>query len=400
MDVYGSLFENQTTVPKTKESTINKNPLQLLKISLARQYAKLYSNDLFIGITGSFGANLCLEASKEILSQKFKTLSTIENSNSVLKIAQTLLKLTPQTKKVILDMTIEYIGEMDFYLSLVSPKIIICTKISHTNSEFSGDLKVVLQEVSKVIEQIPEDGFAILDFDDPNSKKLADKCKGTVIYYGTDPKNCTVWAGNIQIEDFRTTFELNLGVERVKVNLQLLGVHKIYPILAAATLGVLHNIPLTKIKLGLEKVLPQEHKLQPILGPNGSIILDDSFDSSLMDMEAAIDTMFKIPARRRILVLGEMRGLGQYSEDLHRRAARMIYKEKVDQIYLGTGDANIIADELKSLGFWDEKLYSNLQNSQIVGKLLKNLGRGDVCLIKGSKTVRLDEVVKRIAKKQ
>ena len=77
----------------------------------------------------------------------------------------------------------------------------------------------------------------------------------------------------------------------------------------------------------------------------------------------------------------------------------MIYKEKVDQIYLGTGDANIIADELKSLGFWEEKLQSNLQNSQLVSRLLKNLGKGDVCLIKGSRSVRLDEVVKRVTKK-
>ncbi len=228
---------------------------------------------------------------------------------------------------------------------------------------------------------------------------MAEKCKANIIYYGTDPKNCTVWAGNIKIEDYRTNFELNLGVERVKVNLQLLGSHQVYPMMAAALLGVINKIPLTKIKIALESVAPQEHTLEALFGPNGSIILDDTMSCSPVDLEVAIDTMFKIPARRRILVLGEMKGLGEYSDNLHRSAAQMIFKEKIDQIYLGTGDANIIADELKSLGFWDEKLQTNLQNSQLVGKLLKNLSRGDVCLIKGARVIRLDEVVKRITKK-
>jgi len=106
-----------------------------------------------------------------------------------------------------------------------------------------------------------------------------------------------------------------------------------------------------------------------------------------------------VPARRRVLVLGEMRELGQYSEKLHRQIAQRIYKEKLDLIFLGQGDAQIIADELRSLGFWEERMESNLQNSELVTKLLKTLGKGDVCLIKGSKAVRLDEVVKRIAKK-
>lgn len=398
MDAYSLVTENPIIPYKSKGSLLKK-PIFLLKASLARQYSRLYSRDLFIGVTGSFGKSICVEASHAVLSQKFKTISSSSKQNSSLIIPDILLKLTPQIKKVVLEFGTDFIGEMDFNLSLVVPKIVIVTKITYTNSEFLKTIDEILKEKSKLVMQIPQDGIAILNWDDPNSKKIADLCKGSVVYYGTNPSNCIVWAGNIKVEDFRTTFELNSGVERIKVNLQLLGPHQVYPVLAAAALGVLQKIPLTKIKLGLEKVLPQEHKLQPIQGPNGSIILDDSYDSAPIDLEAAIDTLFKIPARRRVLVLGEMKGLEKHSEDLHRQVARLIYKEKVDQIYLGTGDAKIIADELEALGFWEEKMQSNLQNSQIVGKLLKNLGRGDVCLIKGSRSARLDEVVKRIAKK-
>ncbi len=375
-------------------------PLNILRTYLARQYTKLYSKSLFIGVTGSIGKTTCVRASLAVLSQRFKTITTASNSSSMSNIPQTLLKLSPQVKKVILEMGIEYKGEMDSYLSQVKPNTVIVTKISYPHSESLSDLNEILDEKGKLIEQLPANGVAILNWDDPNSKKLADKCKGTIIYFGTDPQKCTVWADNIKIEDFRTTFELNLGVERVKVNYQLLGEHQVYPALAAAALGVSCDIPLTKIKIALESVLPQEHRLQAILGPNGSIILDDSYDSSPSDIEAAIDTLLKVPARRRILVLGEIKELGKYSDALHRQIAQIIYKEKIDLVILGQGDTKIIADELLSLGFWDEKLQTNLQNSQLVGKLLKILGKGDVCLIKGSKAVRLDEVVKRIAKKQ
>lgn len=375
------------------------NPFEHLKIYFARHYTKLYPKNLFIGIAGSVGKSTCVECSAAVLAKKFKILATVSDLDPVLNIPKTLLKLTPKISKVILEMGIERKGQIDFYLSLVKPKIVVFTKIGYAHSGFLGDLNEIIQEKGKLIEQLPQDGIAILNWDDPSTKKLAAFCKGTVIYYGTDSKNCNIWAGNIKIEDYKTNFELNLGVERVKVNYQLLGRQQIYPALAAAALGVLYDIPLTKIKIALESIKPREYRLQPLSGPNGSIILDDTGNLSPSDMEASIDTLLQIPARRRILVMGAMKDLGQYSDLLHRQIAHMIYKEKIDLVILGQGDAVIIADELKSLGFWEERLYFDLANSQIVNKLLKTLEKGDICLIKGDKVARLDEVVKRVIKK-
>lgn len=398
MDIVKHPIWSQITPYQTKISFFKK-PIHLLRIYLAKQYAKLYPVEMFIGVVGSVGKTTCVSACQAVLSQKYKTLATKPNLDPVLNIPETLLKINPTVKKVILEMGIEYKGEMDFYLSLVRPKTAICTKISYAHSEYLGGINEILQEKGKPIEILGEDGVAILNFDDPNSKKLAEKCKGSVVYYGTDPKACTVWAGNIRIENFTTTFELNLGVERVKASLQLLGSHQVYPILAAAALGVVCDIPLTKIKLALESIEPLEHRMQVCQGPNGSIVLDDTYNCSPGALDSAIDTLISVPARRRFIVLGEMRELGKYSESLHRQVAQRIYKEKLDFVFLGQGETQIIADELKSLGFWEERLECGLQNSQLVSKLLKALGKGDVCLVKGSRDVRLDEVVKRITKK-
>lgn len=398
MDITSHPIWDQITPYKTKIPAFKK-PLHLLRIYLSKQYAKLYPKEIFIGVTGSVGKTTCVQAADAILSQKFKTLATKPNLDPILNIPATLLSLNPSIKKVILEMGIEYKGEMDFYLSLIHPQTVILTKIAPSHSQYLGDLEEICEEKGKLVEQLGETGVAILNFDDPNCRKLAKNCRGSVVYYGCDSQNCTVWAGNVKIENFKTTFELNLGVERVKVNYRLLGQHQVYPALAAAALGVVNDIPLTKIKKGLESIEPADHRMQILAGPDGSIILDDSYNSSPSAVEAGIDTLMQISARRRILVLGEMKELGKYSESLHRQIAQKIYKEKIDLVFLGQGDAQFIALELKSLGFWDERVESNLQNSQMVGKLLKNLGKGDVVLIKGSRAVRLDEVVKRIAKK-
>lgn len=397
VDILTHPIWDQVTPYKTK-IPILKRPLHLLRIYLAKQYAKLYPRDIFVGITGSVGKTTCVQAAGKILSQKYQVVTTKPNLDPILNIPSTLLRLSPRIKKAVLEMGVEYIGEMDFYLSLIKPKTAIVTKIAYAHSENLGDINEILREKGKLVEQLPEDGVAILNWDDVNSRKLADRCKGDVLYFGTDSQYCTVWAGNIKTENFRTNFELNYGVERVKINYQLLGDHQIFPALAATTLGILENIPLTKIKLALESIEASEHRLQPVSGPNGSVILDDTYNSSPDALDAAIDTLEKIPARRRVLVLGEMRELGDYSDALHRQIAQKIYQEKLDLVFLGTGDALIIADELKNLGFLEERIEAGLTNSQLVAKLLKTLGKGDVCLIKGSRVVRLDEVVKRISK--
>lgn len=398
MDIASHPIFRQVTPYKTKIPTFKK-PLHILRIYLAKQYAKLYPQDIFVGVTGSVGKTTCVQACAAILSQKFKTISTESNLDPVLNIPTTILKLNPSIKKAILEMGIEYKGEMDFYLSLVKPKTAIVTKIYYAHSQYLGDLAEIVEEKGKLVSELPEDGIAILNWDDVTTRKLADKCQGNVVFFGTDSKNCTVWAGNIKIENFKTTFELNHGVERVQIHYQLLGEHQVFSALAAATLGILEGIPLTKIRQALETIKPSEHRLQVVSGPNGSIILDDTYNSSPAAVEAAINVLLQVPARRRVIVLGEMRELGEYSESLHRQIAQRIYKEKLDLVFLGQGDASIMADELSSLGFLAERMEANLTSSQLVSRLLKTLGKGDVCLIKGSRAIRLDEVVTRIAKK-
>lgn len=375
-----------------------KRPAHLLRFFLAKKVAALYPRKNVIGITGSVGKTTTKEACYAVLSQKFKTIATWKNLDPIFNIPITLLKIRPDTKKVILEMGIEYPEDMDFYLSLVRPGIGIVTKIFFAHSEFLGGIDEISKQKAKLITQLPEDGLAILNWDDIQVRKLADKSPAEVMFFGTDPKNCHIVASNIRIKNNSTIFELNYGAERVEVVLRLLGKHYVSSALAAASLGVYSGMSLISIKKGLEKVEPSAHRLQLLGSGEDWTILDDTYNSSPSALEEALNVLSELPAKRRIAVLGEMKELGKYSEKFHRLAAQRLYKDKIDLVFLGGGDALFIADELEKLGFPKERLESNLSSSQLVAKLIRVLGKGDIVLVKGSRAVKLDEVVERLAK--
>lgn len=375
-----------------------KKPAHLARFFAAKHFARLFPRSAFIGITGSVSKTSTTISCLHVLSEKYQTIATDINLDSILNIPITLLKTRPKTKKVILEMGVEYPGEMDFYLSLVRPATAIVTKISYAHSEFLGNIEGILKEKAPLIRQLPKNGYAILNFDDPYCRRLAKETESQVVFFGFDSKNCHVWASNVRLEEGLTKFELNYGVERVEVSFSFLGRHMVYPALAAAALGISCDMNLIQIKKGLEKVKSVPHRLQLLEGINGFDVIDDTHNSSPAAVEEALNVLNELPAKKRIAVLGEMKELGKYSESLHRGLAQKIYKDKIDLVLLGSGDAEFIYDELIKLGFSPERVDVNLSNTQLVSRIIRYAGKGDLVLVKGSHAVKLDEVVQRITK--
>lgn len=388
--------------PVWEKVTPWKKRAHLARIFLAKQYSKIIDPQKVIVVAGSVGKTTTTIAITKVLSEKFKVISTSDGSpnlDPVFNLPITILKSRPKTEKIVLEFGIEYPGEMDFYLSLIKPKTVVVTRLSYEHGEYLGEIEDILKEECKVIEKLKAGDLAVMNWDDLNSRKAAEKTKATVTFFGTDPQNCHIWADNIRIENFKTIFELNKGVERVEVVSSLLGKHQIYALLAAAAVGISNDIPLVSIRKGLEKVQPPEHRMQLFAGEGGSVILDDTYNAQPVAVEEALETLNQVSAKRRILILGEMRELGKHSDKFHREIARKIYKDKIDLVFLGDGDAGIIADELGKLGFPSARLRSNLTRDQIVEEMVKIISLGDVVLVKGARAVRLEEVVERLVKK-
>lgn len=380
---------------KSPESQNHKFSIQSF---FAKQYIKFYPKEMFIVVAGLVGKSTTMTASKILIETQFPTIIAESSANNPKKLFSSFLKITPNIKKVILEANIEISEQIEEVINSTNPKTVIMTNLNFDNGESLGFTERSINGAKKLLANLSKDGVAILNHDDHIVRKLAEDCKGQVIFFGSDPKNCHIWAGNYKVEDFKSNFELNFGVERIEVKSFLLGSHQTGSLMAATCLALTLDIPFFKIKGILERVQPLEHALQVFNGQNGAVILDDSVNDSPIAVSAALDTLNLLSARRRILVLGEMKNLGHFSEKIHRNIAKKIFAEKIDLVFLAEGDTKYIEDELLKLGLVQERIHSQLNNSQLVNTLLTILSKGDIVLVSGSSLTRLDEVVKRISK--
>jgi UDP-N-acetylmuramoyl-tripeptide--D-alanyl-D-alanine ligase len=314
-------------------------------------------------------------------------------------LSESVFKITPKVQKAILELDPKNAREVSSLRELIKFNCLVITHFSELKESFPDESEKVAEAFEELVRLLPEDGTLILNWEDSQVRRFADKFNGRgIVFFGFDEKNCHVWASNIRVENFQTVFELNYGVERVEVRSNLLGHHQIIPVLAAAAAAINLGLSLISVKKGIETVEALDGRMQVVTGLNNSIIIDDTYDGEIKGFSEGLKTINLIPARRRIVVLGEMSADIKTSEKVHTQIAREIYSNKIDLVLLGAGQARYVEEELGKLGFIPERMMSGLQNPGMVSNLLKILGKGDVVLIKGHPNLRFSEIVKKITK--
>lgn len=387
----------------------NANPFKKhaysLKLYLAKQYAKLIPASKIVAVAGSLGKSTASGLLYSILSSKVvlnkpKNPQLQSSLDNFLSLADSVFKVTPKIEKAILELGPVNIGEVDNLKEFVKYSSLLITHFSDLKESFPDLAEKQSAALEELVRLLPQDGTLILNWEDPQVRRLSDRFEGRggVVFFGLDEKNCHVWASKIRIENFQTIFELNYGVERVEIRSNLLGQHQIIPMLAAAAAAINMGFSLISVKKGMEKVEALPGRMEVMMGLNNSLIVDDTYDGDVKAFQEALKTINLMPARRRIVVVGELEADVKVSEKIHTQIAREIYSNKIDLVLLGTGQAKYIEEELTKLGFIPERMLSGLQNPAIVSNLVKIIGKGDVVLIKGHPNLRFSEVVKRVSK--
>ena len=146
-------------------------------------FLRKFTSIKVIGITGSAGKTTTKEMLASILKLDEKTVYSFANIDPVYNIPTTILKCTLSTKYLILEMGVEYPGEMDFYLWLAQPDIGVITNIFPTHTEFLKDIEGVLEEKSKLIKSLSKNSFAVLNESDSRLKSLVNKTKAKIIWF-------------------------------------------------------------------------------------------------------------------------------------------------------------------------------------------------------------------------
>lgn len=347
-----------------------------------------------IGITGSVGKTTTKEMVAAVLSQKGETVASFANIDPVYNIPTTILKTTPKTRFLVLEMGVEYPGEMDFYLWLAKPDIGVLTNIYWTHTEFLQDLDGVFKEKSGLINKLPINGWAILNTDDERVKKLKNQTQARVLLYGTEG-DAFIRASKIRLtKEFKTVFELSIGDVSTEIVLHALGNHFVTSALAAAAVGYTQNIPIHLIKIGIERVKPVLHRMIPVKTKSDALILDDTYNSNPLGAKAAIDTLVEIGIhKRKIAVLGDMLELGEYAEQGHREVGNWAAKRGVDLLLCMGEFANFLAEGAREGGMSDERIVL-VPSHEEARKFIKSIiSPKTVILFKASRKLGFEKLV-------
>lgn len=343
-----------------------------------------------IGITGSVGKSTTKELVAQVLSQRYRTLKNLGNLNNEIGLPLTLLRLGEGYQRAVLEMGFYVPGEIAFLCEISRPSVGIVTWIGTVHAERAGSREAIAQGKGELVEALPDDGVAILNYDNAFTREMAVRARARVMYYGLDSA-AHLWAD--QIESFGLEgihFRMHYGDEVMYVRAPLIGRHSVHNALAAVAAGLAEDLSWDEILSGLTTAYAQL-RLVAVRSENGALLLDDTYNASPESMLAALNLLEEMEGRK-IAVLGDMLELGQYERQGHELVGRRAAEVADVLITLGQR-ARMIAEAALRGGMKSSDILQLGDQAEVTSWLDANLTATDTVLLKGSHGLRMDRIV-------
>jgi UDP-N-acetylmuramoyl-tripeptide--D-alanyl-D-alanine ligase len=278
------------------------------------------------------------------------------------------------------------------YAKMIRPDVAVVTCIGSEHNRSLGSLQSTRNEKAKILTGLPPGGVVVLNGDDPNVRWMATQTQNRIITFGVGEMN-EVRASHLTLNWPKgTQFKVHANGKTCEMSMKLLGRHMVYPILAAIATALAEGFPLEQILPPLQKFSSTPGRLEPIRLPNGALILRDDFKSSLETIHAALDLFSQIPAKRRIVVLGEVSEPPGSQGPIYREIGERIANIASRAIFIG-GNFQRYAAGVRRGGLPSSSIMDAERSVlKAVELLRKDLRPGDVVLIKGRDTQRLDRI--------
>jgi UDP-N-acetylmuramyl pentapeptide synthase len=281
---------------------------------------------------------------------------------------------------------------MRLYARMIRPDVTVVTSVGSEHIANFGTLEATRAEKAHMVTALAKSGTAVLNGDDANVMWMKERTPARVITFGFGA-GCDVRAEDVQVEWPRgTRFRLRAFGQEREVTVRLIGRHMIYPALAAIAVAQLEGVPLDTALSRLRALAPTPGRMEPMPLPNGAFVLRDEYKSTLETIHAALDVFAEIPARRRIVLLGDVTELPPPQRPIYQslggRAARMasylvVVGDGLRRYRSGARRAGMPREAVIAGGPAPQ------QTAQVLAQILQP---GDVVLIKGRRNQRLDRV--------
>jgi UDP-N-acetylmuramoyl-tripeptide--D-alanyl-D-alanine ligase len=358
--------------------------LQALATHVRRQWGKRV-----VAVTGSAGKTTTKEAIAAALSAKFNVLKSQGNLNNAFGLPLQLLRLQPENEFAVVEMGMNHLGEIATLARIAAPDWGVVTNVGTAHIEnFAEGQAGIARAKYELIAALPATGIAFLNCSDPYVSQFGRDFPGRVVYFGVGP--CAD-PQVLEVAEDMTGLHLRYRARNCEgaFTLHLLGAHNASNAMAGLAVALEAGVDVDAAVKALESLTPGS-KRGEVLQIAGATILNDSYNSNPEALRSMIQTLATRPAKRRILVAGEMLELGEQGPALHAACGKAAAEAGLHLVVGVRGNAQHLA----AAACWGGVAAIFLPDADTAGDwLAKNLQPGDVVLVKGSRGVQLERAI-------
>ncbi|MBS5886931.1 MAG: UDP-N-acetylmuramoyl-tripeptide--D-alanyl-D-alanine ligase [Negativicoccus massiliensis] len=342
-----------------------------------------------IAVTGSSGKTTTKELIASVLAQKFRVHKTEKNHNNEIGLAQTLLSLQPEDEVCVVEMGMRARGEIKRLAEVAAPTIGVVTNVGVAHLERLGSQDAIAAAKQELIESIPENGTAVLNWNDKRVRSMASVCHGRVISYGIEPQ-ANVQALDIQYGLGKTKFTCRIFDEVFPVTLPLLGAHNVANALATVAVARVLGLSANRIQRALADAVAGELR-QEIIDRSGIRFVNDAYNANPLSMAASLTSLSQFGEGRYVAVIGDMLELGPDEVAMHEELATAVIAAGITELITVGPLARALGEAVKKQSHVN--VHSVANTNEVMPLLKPLLQEGDIVLIKGSHSLRLDTLV-------
>jgi UDP-N-acetylmuramoyl-tripeptide--D-alanyl-D-alanine ligase len=357
---------------------------------LAR-FVRMRTPERLAGITGSAGKTTTKEILGALLASRFRTAWTQGNLNNLYGFPLSLLNVPDGTQWMVAEMGMSTPGELHQLSLLGRPDAAVFTVVRPVHLEFFGTVQAIAEAKSEILAGLAPGGFIVANADDPEVTRIARRHGARVVWYGLGAEHADVRARHIAPEPdggVGSRFTLEAGGagprQSAEVRLPLHGLYNVENCVAAAAVAWTLGLSLDEIAAAVGGVKPAAMRGVVHRTAQGGLIVDDSYNSNPDAVARALESAAAFPAGRRIAILGDMLELGPEGPRFHREAGERAARLGFTVVGVGELSRAMASD------VWlpDASAAADWAAAEVRS--------GDVVLVKGSRGIGLDRVVRRL----
>jgi len=355
-----------------------------------------------VAITGSNGKTSTKEMCAAILGVGAPCLCNEGNLNNEYGLPLTLLRRDAAHRSLVVELGMNHRGEIARLAEIARPTVGILTNVGTAHIEHLGSQDEIALEKGDLVAALTEEGSAVLNADDPRALAQGERTPARVVRFGRGP-GADVRPEGLRAANGRFAFDLCAAQGRVAVEVAGLAETAVANALAAAAAALAAGASLDDVAEGLARYRPVRGRLVPIALPGGGLLVDDTYNANPQSMEVALRILARLVAEasakaaRGIAVLGDMGELGESSGCAHRSTGRLAATLGIHHLFAVGERAGEVAEGAVAAGMDPARVHTSRDAGETGAELESMLRPGDHVLVKGSRAMRMERIVARLA---